>query len=84
MSLRTYQKEVRAAFKNMTLENGLYSQVVITLRRELDDKKKNIRQKNITSKDNKQEQNIGLILIMSGRKKISWHVNQISKKTTSK
>ena len=55
----------------MALGNGLSAQVVMILRRELDDKKKNIRQKNVTSKDNKQEQNIGLILIMSGRKKIS-------------
>ena len=50
----------------MALENGLYAQVVMILRRELDDKKEKIRQKNLTSKDNQKEQNIGLILIMSG------------------
>ena len=50
----------------MALENGLYAQVVMILRRELDDKKEKYKTKNITSKDNQQEQNIGLILIMSG------------------
>ena len=38
---------------------------------------KKIRQKHLTSKDNQQEQNIGLILIMSGWNKILWHVNHI-------
>ena len=70
MSLRTYQIKSKQLLK-MALGNGFSAQVVMILRRELDDKKKNIRQKNVTSKDNKQEQNIGLILIMSGRKKIS-------------
>ena len=40
--------------------------------------KKKIRQKHITSKENQQEQNIGLILIMSDWKKNLWHVNHIS------
>ena len=50
----------------MAMENGLYAQVVIIHRRELDDKKGKYKTKNITSRDNHQEQNIGLILIMSG------------------
>ena len=58
--------EVRSDFRNMALENGLYAQVVMILRRGLDDKNKKIRQKYITSKENQQEQNIGLILIMIG------------------
>ena len=32
---------------------------------------------NITSKDNNRDQDVGLILIMSGQKKVSEHVNQI-------
>ena len=31
--------EVRAAFNNMALENGLYAQAVMVHRRDLDDKK---------------------------------------------
>ena len=50
----------------MALENGLYAQVVMIRTRESDDKKEKDKTKNITSKDNQQEQNIGLILIMSG------------------
>ena len=50
----------------MVLENGLYSQVVMICRRELDDKKEKDKTKNITSKYNQQEQNTGPILIMSG------------------
>ena len=53
----------------MALENGLYTQVVMIRRRELYDKKEKDKTKNITSKDNQQEQNIGLILIMSEWKK---------------
>ena len=50
----------------MAMEQGLYAQVDMIRRRESDDKKKKKRHKNITSKDNQQEQNIGSILIMSG------------------
>ena len=47
-------------------------------RSNLNDIKEKYKTKKLTSKDNHQEQNIGLILIMSGQKKILWHVNQIS------
>ena len=50
----------------MYLENGFYVQVDMICRRELDDKKEKYKTKDITSKGNQQEQNIGLILIMSG------------------
>ena len=50
----------------MSLEQGLYAQVVMIQIRNLDDIKENIRQNKLSSKDNHQEQNIGLILIMSG------------------
>ena len=43
----------------MALENGLHAQVVMILRRELDDKKEKYKTKNINAKDNQQEQNIG-------------------------
>ena len=47
--------------------NGLYAQGVMIRRRELDDKKEKYNtHKYITSKYNQQEQNIGLMLIMSG------------------
>ena len=58
--------EVKASFKHMVLENGLYAQVVMICRRELDNKKEKDKTKNITSKYNQQEQNTGLILTMSG------------------
>ena len=50
----------------MALEQGLYVQVVMIRRRDPDDIKEKDKTKYITSKDNKKEQNIGLILIMSG------------------
>ena len=46
-------------------------------------KRKNKRPRNITSKDNQQDQDVGQFLIMSGKKKISGHVNQIYIKTVS-
>ena len=55
----------------MDLENGLYAQVVMIRRREFGDKKEKDEAKNITFKENQQKQKIGLILTMSGRKKIS-------------
>ena len=61
--------EVKAALKNMALENGLYAQVVMTRIRKLDYKtEKDI--KKLPSTISKKK-NIGLILIMSGWKKIS-------------
>ena len=53
----------------MDLEKGLYVQVVMMCRSKLDDIKEKYKTKKITSKDNHQEQNIGLVLIMSGCKK---------------
>ena len=50
----------------MALEQGFYAQVVMIRRRNLYDIKEKDKTKNITFKDNQQEQNIGLILIMSG------------------
>ena len=50
----------------MALENGLYEQVFMIRRSELDDKKGKYQIKQITYKDNQQEQNIGSIFIMSG------------------
>ena len=41
-------------------------------------KRKKKRPRNIPSKDNQQDQDLGSILIMSGWKKISGHVNHIS------
>ena len=49
----------------MALENVLYAQVVMIRQRELDDKKKTIIPRNINSKENQHEKNIGLILITS-------------------
>ena len=50
----------------MALEKGFYAQVVMMRRRNLYDIKEKYRTKKLTSKGNQQEQNIGLILIMSG------------------
>ena len=55
----------KESFKNMAMENGLYAQVFMIRRRELDSKKEKTRQKYITSKENQQEPNIDSILIMS-------------------
>ena len=52
--------------KRIALEQRLYAQVVIIRRKESDYIKEKDNTKNITSKDNMQEQKIGLILIMSG------------------
>ena len=49
----------------MSLENGLYAQVVIMRQRESDDKKEK-KTNNITSKGNQQDQDVGLIMVMSG------------------
>ena len=48
------------------MEQGVYSQVVMILQRKSYDKKKKKRQRNITSKENQKDQDVGLILIMSG------------------
>ena len=50
----------------MSLKQGFYAQVVMILRRESDYIKEKDKTKILTSKDNQQEQNIGLILIVSG------------------
>ena len=50
----------------MGLGQGLYAQLLMIRRRNLDDIKEKYKAKKLTSKDNQQEQNIGLILIMSG------------------
>ena len=47
-------------------------------------KSKRNKPRNITSKGNQQDQDVGLILIMSGYKKISVHVKQISIKNCMK
>ena len=78
MNLRTYQMKSKHIKKYgfgkwVVWTNGYDTQKGIIWH-----KKKNIRQKNITSKDNQREQSIDLILIMSGWKEISWHVNHIS------
>ena len=65
------------------MEQGFYAQVVMIHRRDSGNKKEK-NTNNITSKDNQQDQDVGLILIMIGEKKISGHVNQISIKTVSK
>ena len=62
----------------MATEQGLYAQVFMICRRNLDDIKEKYKTKHLTSKGNQQEQSIGLILIMSGWKKILWLVNPIS------
>ena len=49
----------------MALEQGLYEKVIMICRRNLYDIKEKDKTKSLTSKDNQQEQNIGLILIMS-------------------
>ena len=53
------------------MEQGLYEQVVMIHLRESNDKNEK------KSDENQQDQDIGSILIMSGYKKISGHVNQI-------
>ena len=63
------------------MEQGLYPQGVMINRRESDDVEEKDNTKKSTSKENHQEQNIGLSLIISGRNKMLWHVNQISIKT---
>ena len=50
----------------MSLDQGFYAQVVMIPRGNLYDIKGKDKTKKLTSKDNQQEQNIGLILIMSG------------------
>ena len=52
--------------------------MVMIRRRESDDKKEKENIKNRTSKDNKQYQDVGSILIMSDQKKMLGHVNHIS------
>ena len=54
------------------------------LQKESENKKEKENTNNITSKDNHQYQDVSLILIMNGKKKILLHVNQISIKTLSK
>ena len=48
--------ESKAALKKMDLEQGLYAQVVITRRRNLEDIKEKYKTKKLTYKDNQQEQ----------------------------
>ena len=60
------------------MEQGFYVQVVMILQRESYDKEEKEKNKNITSKDNQQDQDVGSILIMSGQRKISGDVNNIS------
>ena len=52
------------------MEQGFYAQVFMIRIRESYDIKEKYKTNKSTFKDNNQEQNIGLILIMSGRKKI--------------
>ena len=58
MNLRTYQIKSKHIFK-IAMRKGLYAQVVIIRRIKLYDKSKNKRQRNITSKDNQQDQDVG-------------------------
>ena len=60
------------------MEQGLYEKVVMIRRKDSENKKERENTKNITSKDNNQDQYVGLIFIMSGQKKILGHVNHIS------
>ena len=83
MNLRTYQMNSKQLFK-MATEKGLYAQVVMILRNKSDDKKEEEKPRNITSKDNKQDQDVGLVLIMSIQKKFSGHMKQIYIETVSK
>ena len=66
------------------MEKVLYAQEVVILRKESENKMKKKKPRNINSKDNQQDQDVGLILIMSGPKKISGQVSQIYIKTLSK
>ena len=65
MNLRTYQIKPKKTFKNV-YGSGFYAQVVMIHRRESNDKKEKDNTKNITYRDNKQQQDVGLILIMIG------------------
>ena len=58
------------------MEQGLYAKVVMIQRKDSDNKKEGKIPIIITSKGNPQNQYDGLILIMSGQKKNSGHVNQ--------
>ena len=59
------------------MEKGLYAQVVKIRQKHSDNKKERENTNNITYKGNPQDQYSGLILIMSGQKKISGHVKRI-------
>ena len=48
----------------MAMEQGLYAQVVMILRMNSDDKKGKEKTNNITSKENHQDQDVCLILIV--------------------
>ena len=52
------QNESKVALKEMDFEQGLYAQVVIIHRRNLDDIKEKDNTKKLTSKDNQQEQTL--------------------------
>ena len=58
--------EIKADLFLMAMEQGLYVQVVMIRQRESDDKSKNKRPRNIISKENQQDQDVGLHLIMGG------------------
>ena len=48
------------------MEQGLYTQVVMICQKESENKKENENIKNISSKENWLDKDVGLILIMSG------------------
>ena len=52
------------------MENGLYAQLVMIRQRDSDNKRGKKRQRHIPSKDNHQDQDVGSILIMIGKKNI--------------
>ena len=59
--------DVKIVFKIMDMEEGLYAQIFVIYGKYLDDtKEKTVRLRYINSRSSLQDQNSGLILIMSG------------------
>ena len=58
--------EIKEGLKKIAMEQGLYEKVVMIRRKDSENKKERENTKNITSKDNNQDQYVGLIFIMSG------------------
>ena len=60
------------------MEQGLYANVVMIPWKDKENEKKKENSNNITSKDSPEDKGAGLVLIMSGYQKISWHLNHVS------